>query len=630
VKLFFDIQGCQTKGSKNRGIGRYTRDLIEALSVCSSPQDEIHLSWNSLLENPLPSFENSLNLSDRFFSAPYGGLSRGNFGYGFHDLQEDINNQLFRHALALSRCKHVLFSSIMETDEADFVLPKNLNFGADVTSYSVVYDIIPYFYREQYFSSEEFETKYLAHLRVKLSADILFAISETTRLDLINTFGLNPARVVTIGTGINVNRFNGQATDPRTFRDSLGLKRPFLLFMGGDEFRKNLHGFVGAVSLLAPNLKASLQTLIVGNVTPENQKSIRELLYETGLPHDAVVFSRRLSDEDLLQAYRSCALTVIPSHYEGFGLPVVEAMACGAPVIASDNTSMAEILKNPLLLFDANNSLDIAKKIEFSIANSHYMDNVKATYKETIENFTWGNVTKKIIETFNAVETKKLMAGSKTSQRQQVPQSIELIILGKIDNSIEQIIHSLAKNNYVSVFANERNIADLCRLPYPTRHMNTLSRKSNELVIVFACDYASIREASCIKNLARCLIIINKYTAVSYKSLVASNQSDEVPPNLEKDTSLILQHLDLAFGLWWNPDMGNDIDQQKRSDDPPIADLILEEICYYSSISPINLAKTLHDIAQQHRKSSFSKAELSKQAAITVFDRMPIGLAFAR
>lgn len=475
MNLYFDMQGAQTEGSRRRGIGRYTRDLANALIKASGPRlRSLDLAWNTALHCPLP--ELNVSCGEGFVvSSPYGAMTRPRFTHDFYDLHQCINDRLLRHSHARSRCDHILFSSLMETEEVDFVLPQTLNFGPLATSYAIVYDIIPWLYPNNYLPDPGRLQQYKAHLNVKLSADVLFSISEYTRQDLIRHLKIAPDRVYTIGSGIDLAAFQGSRTPRDEFLTANGLYKPFLFFLGGDEFRKNLGGFVEALLRLPQDYKQGLQVLIAGRVTENRKNTFLSKLYDGGWPEDSLRFVDFMSEPDLLQAYSACAMTVVPSIYEGFGLPVLEAMACEAPVIASGNSSMSEILKTEAFLFDGNNPDDIANKIIFVLQNPEAVAQLKKTYAAILAGHSWQKVVERTLDAF-AQESEKKQRAHIWARQLHAPRPLDIAFWGNPPQVGYDLVDRLCAANPVMLYADKAHMADLANSPCPVLDLKSLHR----------------------------------------------------------------------------------------------------------------------------------------------------------
>ena len=202
---------------------------------------------------------------------------------------------------------------------------------------AVVYDLIPLRFQEQYFHKwpgPEFVGRYLQGLNRLRSYDAVLAISESTRRDLLSLLGLSPDQVVTIGTASDGRFFVPDQTEPmpaesRALFQALGITRPFVFSMGGVDYRKNLWGLIDAFAMLPADLRRAHQLVLTYGLTGADRERVQQYAEERGVA-DQLVTTEWLSDRALRILYQRCAAFVFPSTYEGFGLPILEAMHCGA------------------------------------------------------------------------------------------------------------------------------------------------------------------------------------------------------------------------------------------------------------------------------------------------------------
>ena len=130
--------------------------------------------------------------------------------------------------------------------------------------------------------------------------------------------------------------YQTRAQAERVLASRLRELRPgFLLYVAGFEFRKNLERLITAYGLLPEELRASHQLVIACRLLPSEAELMREWAARAGIRAEQLVLTGYVTDAELGALYHACELFVFPSLYEGSGLPILEAMSCGAPVIAS-------------------------------------------------------------------------------------------------------------------------------------------------------------------------------------------------------------------------------------------------------------------------------------------------------
>ena len=193
------------------------------------------------------------------------------------------------------------------------------------------------------------EWKNLLYLRMALPAalrraDRIVAVSQTTADDVEEFFGMGE-KVTVIPTAVSPVFFERpQSALPK----DLGLERPFLLCVGTIEPRKNLDGVIRAFTSLARDLGDSTDLVIAGGRGWRDASFHQALEQSSARAHIRVI--RGVSDTTLSALYHRAVALVAASHYEGFGIPLVEAMACGCPVLATNVSSFPEVAGDAALL----------------------------------------------------------------------------------------------------------------------------------------------------------------------------------------------------------------------------------------------------------------------------------------
>ncbi len=219
-----------------------------------------------------------------------------------------------------------------------YILPKGLkDVHLVVTFHDMTFFLFPEFYNP---TRRWFFQRIIADAARR--ADTIVAVSKTTKHDVQSLFSHLSDRVVHVYSGTG-NGFNSARTRKASTRimPELQIDNDFILFVGTLERRKNVPLLVKAFAPLVENGYADLRLVLAGqreNAYPEILSVIKSL----GVTNQ-VILTGYLSEEDLPALYSAASLFVYPSHYEGFGFPVLEAMACGTPVLTSDNSAMKEV-----------------------------------------------------------------------------------------------------------------------------------------------------------------------------------------------------------------------------------------------------------------------------------------------
>jgi len=227
----------------------------------------------------------------------------------------------------------------------------------------------------------------------------IIAVSEHTRQDMIEYLGIKEDKISVIYNGIDHNIFKPVSTGRRP-------PFPYLLYVGSERPRKNFNGLLAAFAILKaedgvyPDLKL-VKVGISGRSDIFRQVTLREAA-RLGL-QDAVVFTEYISDDKLAAYYSSALALVIPSFYEGFGLPLVEAMACGCPVIAANCSSLPEVASGAALLVEADDNDGIAQAIRLMITDWALRRRFIEKGLKRAADFSWDTTARQTLDVYHRV-----------------------------------------------------------------------------------------------------------------------------------------------------------------------------------------------------------------------------------
>jgi glycosyltransferase involved in cell wall biosynthesis len=378
MKIGIDLQALQTQNSKNRGIGRYTQSILEVL-LTEQNSLEYQLYANKTLPEP--------ELDRDIF--PYSYINYPNIG------SCDINDLLMKTTFSASGLDGLFIPSPMEG--LDSTIPNFSDFHKKV--FVICYDLIPLIFADRYL--DDLDTRYLYMKRLEniRNADFVFAISESTRQDTIKYLNKSPDKVLNISGG--VSRFfvpisiNDRQAWLKVFAEKFNINKQFILYTGGEDWRKNIEGAIEAFAKLPEQLRESHQLVIACKVSAFFTNEINILAVKLGIER-SLILTNYVTDLELRALYSTCSLFVFPSFYEGFGLPLLEALACGAPAIASNNSSLPEILGASDRLFDPHSSADVARAMQEVLSNQNLQSRLSEHALERASKFTWQSVTRQI------------------------------------------------------------------------------------------------------------------------------------------------------------------------------------------------------------------------------------------
>jgi glycosyltransferase involved in cell wall biosynthesis len=224
-------------------------------------------------------------------------------------------------------------------------------------------------------------------------ASKVFTISQSSKDDIIKEYKVSEGRVVVTYPGIKQGlMIKDKGLIMNEFKNKYGIKKDYVLFVGTVQPRKNISRLIEAFS----KIKNDTELVIVGK---------KGWLYEDSLQapkkykiEDRVKFLESVTDEDLPAFYKNALCFVLPSLYEGFGLPVLEAMKYGCPVITSNISSLPEAGGDAVLYVDPENTDDIVKKLELMINDEGLRMKLKKKGYEQVKKFSWEKTAKETLD----------------------------------------------------------------------------------------------------------------------------------------------------------------------------------------------------------------------------------------
>ena len=236
-------------------------------------------------------------------------------------------------------------------------------------------------------------------------AALALAISEATRTEAIEHLGLDPNTVVNISTAAD-SMFRSYA--PRDLDQSgtlgrMGIARPFVMYTGGPDRRKNIDGLVKGWALLRPAVRQSHQLVVVCRLSDGHQSALRALAAQCGMGSDELLLPGFVPDDDLVALYNLAKVFIFPSWHEGFGLPVLEAMACGTAVLAANTSSLPEVVGRADALFDPMDASAIAAALQRVLTDDSLRANLRAHGLQRARLFSWTSTARRALDAFEAL-----------------------------------------------------------------------------------------------------------------------------------------------------------------------------------------------------------------------------------
>jgi Glycosyltransferase len=255
---------------------------------------------------------------------------------------------------------------------------------------------------------------YLRTKRVVESARHVVAVSESTKEDLMNIFNLPESKISVVYNALDERSAHDHTPEERRqVLERYQLKDPFILYSGRIRPHKNVHRLIEAFGVLKMELSddprySNLKLIIIGDELSKHQY-LRLTVVRSGVQQD-VRFFGFVPHPVLRVFYRSAVLFAFPSLYEGFGLPPLEAMANQSPVVASNTSSMPEVLEDAAVLVNPENVFEIARAMKLVLTDDEVRQRLIKRGLEQVAKFSWRTAAEKVKDTYERLALNKATA----------------------------------------------------------------------------------------------------------------------------------------------------------------------------------------------------------------------------
>ena len=414
MHIVIDLQGAQGD-SRYRGMGRYSEALALALSRIAAPQHRVTLLLNGAFA------ETIAPIRAAFAALPtppdiqiWHPLSPSHASDPRNEWRRRASEMLFEVVVRKLAPDVLLVSSLFEGIGDHAITSVHVSPGMPPTAV-VLYDLIPLINPMPYLSDPSVSAWYhnrAAHLR---RVDVLLGISGSTREEALDFLDKSASQVINISSAIDARFVPLRLTEDqaRTLRGKYGLTRPFVMYTGGIDHRKNIEGLISSYAALPKKLRAQHQLAVVCNMSKYDRTRLETLAARKGLVEGELILTGFVPDDDLVALYNICALFVFPSWHEGFGLPVLEAMACGAPTIAANSSSLPEVIGWDEALFDPLDPASITRALNRGLTDSAFRTALKRHAAVQCKKFSWEETARRTLVALEALHTQKQAAGAK-------------------------------------------------------------------------------------------------------------------------------------------------------------------------------------------------------------------------
>jgi glycosyltransferase involved in cell wall biosynthesis len=393
MKIGIDLRPLQGH-NKYRGIGRNIYNLIREISFIDNKNTYIFYAFEGK-EEPIDYSALNKNFKYQIRKVKFANLSHTKYIGIFFDEFMPVD--------VLGDGLDIFFQTDMQ-----YGLPRN------VKTVAIFYDLIPYYYwnKDKLKNYKGFRKakivaadkiirrRYLSVLSRYKKADMIISISESSKRDLLNHFksiNENRVKVALLGFGGAGHKYSLSSSGINN------IPQDYLLYVGGVDLRKNILGLAKMFFDIKKDIKYKNLKLVMAGKEFNNKAELIDLgwyeLVKNNKYKKDIIFTGYVDDKELNYLYNNTKVFVFPSLYEGFGLPVLEAMNMGAPVVAFNNSSIPEVAGDAAILCES--------EVEFEAGIKKLLDDKKFRkslidkgYRQ-VKKFSWEKTAK---ETIKAIE----------------------------------------------------------------------------------------------------------------------------------------------------------------------------------------------------------------------------------
>ena len=363
--------------NQKAGIARYTYQLVSSLLELDKSNDYVLYAFSSKPEQDV--FK-----SERAQFRP-------------HKWQPQLLKTYFLLLRLLNLSADSFTKEADIVHSTDFVLPVSKNKPSIITIHDLAFRRFPSFYT--------FKNRTYMNSMAKFSAkraDKIITYSDSTKKDVIKFLSIDEKKISVIPLGVEDKFKPASEEEIKKIKADLGLPDNYIITLGTLQPRKNLEALIDAFARLKKDKAIPHKLVIVGEKGWNNEKLLTKL---AGLDiAEDIVLTGFIEDNQLPSLYSGATALVYPSLYEGFGLPVLEAMACGVPVACSNTSSLPEIAGEAALLFDPTDVDQIYSSIQKLLLDEKLRKTLGEAGIKRARQFTWEKTAKQTLSLYNSLK----------------------------------------------------------------------------------------------------------------------------------------------------------------------------------------------------------------------------------
>lgn len=301
---------------------------------------------------------------------------------------------------------HLLLSAFLNREKLDLfhspTATAPLAYSGNIVV--TVHDLAIYHNKDWFPGNQAFSVKIAVPQTLKKAKKII-AVSESTKWDIINIFKISPEKIKVVYEGVEKVAINDDET--RKIKEKFNLEKDFIFFVGTFEPRKNIINLIKAFLRLTQNkeLKGKINLVLAGK-KGWKYKEIFEIL-KAKEAKENIKYLDYIDVKEKFILLKEAKVFVFPSFYEGFGVPVLEAMSLGTPVITSKNSSLTEVGGKAVIYIDPHNIEEIAESINKVLQDEELRQKMKEEGLIQIKKFSWEKCARETLEIYKSVISNK-------------------------------------------------------------------------------------------------------------------------------------------------------------------------------------------------------------------------------
>ena len=398
MKVLVDMQGAQTPFSKHRGVGRYTRELAKAMAEVRNEKDQLVLALNGSFPESISEIRGNM---EHIIGQENICVWQQFFDTVAVNPQNEARVQagkILREEFLASQQPDVIFSTNLQEGILDPASTSVKECISDEIYCSTLHDVTPLMFPEKYLTEKMNTAWYMSKIEDAKKSDLILTVSEFSKQQIHKLLQVPLEKIFVTYNAIDRDFFCPKEIsldEQKVLSSKYGITDKFLLYTGGCDEHKNLNRLYKAFSLLPEEIRNTYQLVMVGKELGREASAHKRHLLSLGI-ENRVIFAGFVPDDDLISLYNMCALFVFPSISEGFGIPPLEAISCGALTLSSNTTSLPEVVAVKEALFNPYDEQEIADKICIVLNDKKLAEDIRQQEMAYAERFSWKNTAKEL------------------------------------------------------------------------------------------------------------------------------------------------------------------------------------------------------------------------------------------